>query len=111
MLIFFKVIGIQLAWFGCLTVYLSSDKQPFLVKAISKKIAWPVFALFSTLAVVLLEPVYNLPTAIFFALIVIMLSWVVLALWSPHSKNIKIVVPVITFVMLLGGLFGGGHVG
>lgn len=110
MLFIYKVIAFQLAWIGPFAVYLSSNNQWLIKQVISKTLAWSIFITLFLLGIILLKEVYNLPAAIFFVLIITMLSWIVISLWSPHCQNIKIIASALSLTLLLAAWFGGSYV-
>ncbi|MEM9102389.1 MAG: hypothetical protein AAGB12_08690 [Pseudomonadota bacterium] len=110
MLFMIKVLAIQLAWFASIAVYLTSQQQVYLKKPLTKAVAWSVFTGLSLVAFIMLLTFYHWLAASLFLLMVWMLGWTVLALWSPHANNPKRVVSVISIIMISITLLGGVYV-
>lgn len=106
-----KLIALQLLSLGCLAVYLSAKQQVLIKKKLAKNLAWSIFTACLVIASVLLAQLYTAMHAACFVVGVIMFMWIVLALWAPHSRNIKIISFAITGSMLFLSIFGVGYVG
>lgn len=110
MLLLTKIIGIQLAWIGCILVYASSKRQVLFDRSPGKGIAWAGFAVAQLASGVLLGQIYHPLTAGLFVLGLVMLAWIIIALWSPHCPRSHVVLSSGTLLMLGVALLGGVHV-
>lgn len=111
MLLLIKLVALQLAWLGCLPIYLTAKQQTFLAKPLNKNIAWSVFTFCSIVATLMLLPIYHPLTASLFTLVVWMTAWIILALWAPQGPKLKQVTISGSLFMLLIGALGGPYVG
>ncbi|MCC2607448.1 hypothetical protein [Planctobacterium marinum] len=106
-----KIIAFQLGMIAALGAYLSSKQQVLLPKAISKSLAWGQFSVNFLLSALLLCTQYHPLAAAIVTLVIVMLSWVVLAICAPYAPDWRVIVPAYSAVLLATALMGGAHVG
>lgn len=111
MFLLLKITAIQIAWLGCLPIYLTSEQQSLLSRPMAKVQAWVLFALTAVLSTVMLSFLYHPVAASLIVLCVFMAAWIILALWVPYSGKAKVVIPTCSALMLLISVMGGAHVG
>lgn len=105
-----NIIALQLLWAASASVYLSSNTQCLLSTGLPKSKGWCLFFGFATAGIIFLDQNLDLLSALFFALVIIMTSWITLALSAPYWKNLKGVMGSGSAIMLITALLGGGHV-
>ena len=106
-----KVVAIQIAWFGCLPIYMTASQQVFLPRPMNKTLSWSLFCTATIVSVALLSQVHHPLTASLYVLCVLMSAWIILALWAPYYPKAKVILPAGTLLMLGIGLLGVDHVG
>lgn len=105
-----KLFALQLAWFGCLPIYLSAKQQVFLATPLSKQVAWGLFTLSSIVSTILLAKIYHPLTSAIFVLVIWMTTWILLALCGPMKPNVGKALLSGSLFALLIGVMGGPNV-
>lgn len=111
MLVLFNILSLQLCWLACLLTYSASKQQKLWVKPLPKPQAWGGFGLLLIIATFLQNQLYHWLAAVTIVLVVVMTSWISLALCVPYLPRVKPVYLAGCVFMLATGLLGGAHVG
>lgn len=86
------VLSYHLAWLISLVVFLSSKRQLLTGRRVDKTVAWLLFGLGYVFSTWLLLPTMSSLAAFLQVMMVVMVSWVGLALGAPYLKRLWLVV-------------------
>lgn len=100
------VLSYQLAWIASLLVFLSSNQQTVSRFKPQKTLAWCLFTVGVTIATLFLMPIFHWLAASLQVLMIVMLSWVGLALGAPYARKFRSVFICGTLFFSLSALIG-----
>jgi len=110
MVFLINVAALCLCWFGCVVAYLASNRQLILSQQVSKKFGWSLFCVAIFSAFILLLNLHHWLSAFLILIVLIMLTWIALALVVPYFPYQRKTLFYGTTLTMVTALIGGVYV-